>query len=85
MYACPVSTEQMVADSRSDSNASTRRANAAHHDTQDRAAMAHQPATWPKLIRKRREFACCVTPPGCRCPTAPNPQTILATTPGRDQ
>jgi hypothetical protein len=49
----PTPTEQMVAYSRSDSNATTRRATAAHEGTQDRGALAHRPAPWPELIKMR--------------------------------
>jgi len=49
----PKPTEQMVAYSRSDSNATTHRATAAHESTQDRGALAHRPAPWPELIKMR--------------------------------
>jgi hypothetical protein len=49
----PKPTEQMVADSSGDSNATTRQATAAHDGTQDRGALAHRPAPWPELIRMR--------------------------------
>ena len=35
------------------SNATTRRATAAHEGTQDRGALAHRPAPWPELIKMR--------------------------------
>ena len=43
----------MVADSRSDRNATTHRTTATRNRTRDRAALARQPAPWPELIKKR--------------------------------
>src|SRR5262245_50989797 len=51
------------ADSRGDSNATTCRAVAANVGTQDRGGLAHRPAPWPELIRKRSVVQVHVAPP----------------------
>jgi hypothetical protein len=51
------------ADSNRDSNATTLRTDAAYDDTLDRAVLAHRPAPWPELIRKRSVVQVHVAPP----------------------
>jgi hypothetical protein len=63
LNAIQVTTDLKVAHSSGDSNANARRTIAARVGTQDRRGLAHRPAPWPVLIRKRSVVQVHVAPP----------------------